>query len=359
MLSQPEASTFKREEGGYTEDGHPDPLLPRTIAQPPGAGLSPSCDAEIRAKRVSRDSHSRIMGRDEGTFQFGLCVEEVSSFRYTAHPPVIPHQTRAGCSHPAMPPKSTQSSQGGKQTSLLGFFSKPAATGSNSSRARPPVTLASTSSARGTSSAVKSKTTTSEAAEKRRLAIQAATQSSPTGGIKTLASSAAQENGEASSSSGKTLVTPAGKERRPSTTNGSVNGKAEGKPKQEKVDSDLCLGSSPLSAVDVLDDDAEEETVVVPDATVESNNSKKENTHGKVDAKGKVGVKSDEATADVEMANGEDGVGGTNEEEEEDDDQPVRSSVSLRDSVSSRAITHDSFPDVRFVNDRPGTQRGR
>lgn len=196
---------------------------------------------------------------------------------------------------------------------------------------------------------MKSKSATSEAAEKRRLAIQAATQSSPSGGPKTLPSSAAQENGGAESSR-KKLVTPAAKARRPSTTNGKTDA-GEGKFQQEKVDSDLCLGSSPLSAVDVLDDDEEEATAVVPDATVETNNSKKENTNGKGDVKGKVALKSEEATADVEMANGEVGVGGTNEEEEDEDDQPVRSSVSPCVSGSSRDTTSDS-PILVFGNNR-------
>lgn len=234
-----------------------------------------------------------------------------------------------------MPPKATQSSsQGGpKQTSLLGFFSKPTTTPSSGiNRPRPPATPASATArvSSSTSKAGKSASTSKEAAEKRRQAIQAATQSSPTGNIKALASSDQQEISE-SSSSGKTLAAENGKARRPSS-NGITNGTAQEKP-QDKVDSDVFLGSSPLSAVDVLDDD-EEQAVVEREASLDTG---KEKTNGK----GKTATKSDdEATVDIEMAIDEEVAEGLNEEGEDEDDQPIRSSVSTSSQLSTYVHHH-------------------
>lgn len=236
-----------------------------------------------------------------------------------------------------MPPKATQSSQQGgpKQTSLLGFFSKPATTSSgDSNRLRPPATPASVH-ARATSSTskVKSATSTSkDAAEKRRQAIQAATQSSPTANIKTLASSDARENGGAASE-GKSITNENGKTRR-TESNGNAIGTRQQKP-QDKVDSDVFLGSSPLSAVDVLNDD-EEQAIVEPEVCTEAGKEQ-------VDGKAKETSKSeDEATVDVEMTNGEERAGarkdaGEADEDEDEDDQPVRSSVSDLYMASNRA----------------------
>lgn len=170
-----------------------------------------------------------------------------------------------------MPPKST-SSQGPKQTSLLGFFSKPATPAVNRSRipaTTTPATAVGSSAAKRTPAS-----TTSDAAEKRRQVIRAAAAGSPTGGIRA--------NGE-SSTGGKDLA----------------DGSAEGKKEAGKVDSDVFLGSSPLSAVDVLDDD---ETTAVE-------------------------VKDDKANATARKTDDGD-VDMVEEQEEDEDDQPVRSSVS-------------------------------
>jgi hypothetical protein len=169
-----------------------------------------------------------------------------------------------------MPPKST-TSQGPKQTSLLGFFSKPATPAVNRSRipaTTTPATAVGSSAAKRTPAS-----TTSDAAEKRRQVIRAAAAGSPTGGIRA--------NGE-SSTGGKDLA----------------DGSAVGKKEAGKVDSDVFLGSSPLSAVDVLDDD---ETTAVE-------------------------VKDDKANGTAKADDGD--VDMAEEQEDEEDDQPVRSSVS-------------------------------
>lgn len=212
-----------------------------------------------------------------------------------------------------MPPKATQSSQQGghKQTSLLGFFSKPASTPSGgSSRSRPPATPASVN-ARASSSTSKVKaaaSTSKDAAEKRRQAIQAATQSSPTANIKTLAPSDAREYGGASLE-GKIITNESGKTRR-TESNGNAHGTRQEKP-QDKVDSDVFLGSSPLSAVDVLDED-EEQAIVEPEVGTEAG---KEKLNGK---RKEMSKSEDEATVDK-----------AREADEDEDDQPVRSSVSV------------------------------
>lgn len=180
-----------------------------------------------------------------------------------------------------MPPKSA--SQGTKQTSLLGFFTKPTTPASNRSRVpATPATAASESSVTKRTPA----STTTDAAEKRRAVIRAAA-GSPTGGIKANAESSA---------TGKALA------------NDAAEGKAGvGKKEGGKVDSDVFLGSSPLSAVDVLDD--EDTTVVEAKEDKSTDVAKRE-------------VKTDDGDADM-----------PGEQEEEEDEQPVRSRVSLVDRL--------------------------
>ena len=236
-----------------------------------------------------------------------------------------------------MPPKATQSSsqQGGpKQTSLLGFFSKPASTSTGgNNRSRPPATPAS-GTARTSHSTTKAKaaaSTSKEAAEKRRQAIQAATQSSPTANIKTLAASDARENGRFVAREDNAIDNGGSKMHR-AESDASVNGAMQLKP-QDKVDSDVFLGSSPLSAVDVLDDDVEQ-PVVESDPHFEAG---KEKVNGEAQENSKSG---DEATVDVEMTNGEESVGATidaREADEDEDDHPVRSSVSISSTVHNQS----------------------
>ncbi|KAJ9114201.1 hypothetical protein QFC20_001717 [Naganishia adeliensis] len=180
-----------------------------------------------------------------------------------------------------MPPKS---SQGPKQTSLLGFFTKPTTTPTaNRSRgaATPGSAAASASGSVGRTPA----SISTDAAEKRRQAVRAAV--SPTAGIKAVSTNA--------------------------TSNGKPMGNAAigdaGKPGEGEVDSDVFLGSSPLSAVDVLDDD--EERTAVEEGAVK------------------------DGDGDVAMA-GDDGGG-----EEDEDEQPVRS----RARNSKRKITYVETDD--------------
>lgn len=220
-----------------------------------------------------------------------------------------------------MPPKSTSSSQQGgpKQTSLLGFFSKPSSTPSSSvNRSRAPATPATAASSTVNSTA-KTRTpasTISDAAEKRRQVILAAAQSSPTATIKTVASSENSGSGEGPLK-GKSLANGGTiKSDRP-TSNGKT-GAGQNK-KEDKIDSDVFLGSSPLSAVDVLDDD-EEQTVIAVE--------KEENDSGgktQIPSKGEDG-----AEGDIDMANGDDNTEGKVQSGDEEDDQPVRSRVSKR-----------------------------
>lgn len=102
-----------------------------------------------------------------------------------------------------------------------------------------------------------------------------------------------------------------------------------GKPGEGEVDSDVFLGSSPLSAVDVLDDDEARTAVKV------------EESNGGTESAVKDG------DGDVAMAGDDGGV------EEEEDDQPVRSRVSsLFEFTDRRAeLTSTTF--------RRETRRGR
>lgn len=201
-----------------------------------------------------------------------------------------------------MPPKS---SQGPKQTSLLGFFSKPTTTPTaNRSRVAAAATPGSAAGSTNGSVGRTPASTNTDAAEKRRQAVRAAV--SPTSGIKAVSTNA--------------------------TSNGKVLANGGGKTQGGKVDSDVFLGSSPLSAVDVLDDEEEERTAVEV---------------AKSDGEAESMVK--DRDGDVGMVAG---IAEDKEEDEDEDDQPVRSSVSLQPFCNVCAIYSTSWC-------RCETQRGR
>jgi hypothetical protein len=244
-----------------------------------------------------------------------------------------------------MPPKSSQSSSqtgGPKQTSLLGFFTKPKATPSSSITTTstqqqrvpqtPAVSAAGNSVRVSTARTSTPASTSSEAGEKRRQAILAATEGSPTATSKKLPQAITTGKNKVSENKATTkgdLPKPNGV-----TTNGNTGKQQEKRQKKKVVDSDVSLGSSPLSAVELMDDD-EDRTVIggmVLD-TVKGNKMESQ-------ANGN-GIKESENTGtglglDIEHLTSDDGKKLENEKiKEDEDEQPVRSSVSPKNKRCS------------------------
>ncbi|KAJ9104934.1 hypothetical protein QFC19_003729 [Naganishia cerealis] len=248
----------------------------------------------------------------------------------------------------SMPPKTPSSQPGGpKQTSLLGFFTKPTTT-PTTNRQRPPLTPASAtvnSSGRGSGSRAAAATpasTSSEAVEKRRRAILAASEGSPTASVSKNLPNEAINGAKGCAVLG---IVDARKEIR-----GELN-------KQDrKPESDATSGSSPLSAIEVLNEDEDETTVV----GVEARENKVDQ---QVDRDGEGGRNTTNglqlSVQDTQVQDGE--LGKEETMEDEDDEQPVR----LSKRTSKRKMTYietdddeassDSDIDERKSAQRPST----
>ncbi|KAJ9117461.1 hypothetical protein QFC22_004311 [Naganishia vaughanmartiniae] len=266
-----------------------------------------------------------------------------------------------------MPPKASQSSSqaggGPKQTSLLGFFTKPKATPSSSSTSntqqrvpQTPATSAAGGSLRGSGARTSTPaSTSSEAVEKRRQAILAATEGSPTAVTKKLPESITNGKNKVSedkSTTKATLSKPNGV-----TTNGKPGPTQEKKQnKKVTVDSDVTFGSSPLSAVELMDDD-DERTIIGGMAVDVAKENEGESQGSGNGNKAESGNTSGLGLNIRSMESEEDGKGPRTEGGNEDDDeQPVRSSRRASKRKVAYIESNDEDSDDSSVEKRESSK---